>query len=123
MVALPSIKCCPAEHSPSPQTPSVVIPKDQVSYAARLRLVLDLVGEPVDGLRATLHRVRLNEFHLHPAARADLQGRRKTHLVEPVVQGHVEPLHDAYRPEQPGGGSQGQEPVLDCGPERTRRST
>ncbi len=61
------------------------------------------------------------QLDLHAAARTHLQRRWETHLVEPVVEDHVEPVDDTDRPEQPGGRPQGQEPVLDGGAERARR--
>src|SRR6185436_15449492 len=81
----------------------VVVAEDEVGDAARLRLALDLVGEPVHRLRtlvrAVAERPDLGHVNVHADALVHSQGRRETDFVETVVQDDVEPVDRADLPE------------------------
>src|SRR5664279_1518712 len=82
---------------------SVVVAEDEIGDAARLCLALDLVGQPVDGLRAIAQVLHLGESHVHTDAAVDLQARWEADLVEPVIQHCAESVDGADLPEEPGG--------------------
>ena len=56
---------------------SVVVAEDEIGDAARLCLALDLVDQPVDGLRAIAQVLHLGELHVHADSAVDLQARWK----------------------------------------------
>src|SRR6476660_6828671 len=85
---------------PPVQAWSVVIPKDELRYTARLRRVFDLIFQAVDGFGPALQFDPLYPLNKHSTPRPHCPRRGESLLVEPVVQDHIESVDHADRPEQ-----------------------